>query len=184
MLRWLTPFVPGCVWLQEYEGVKWRRTPGGQPIRLLCLGCHHRKWPQDNRFRRVGVTPRFGKGCMCLGVLSSRVWLVSYEGRLCCEYGRTGAAKISFLGQRSPRHLCRQWKVTRWWGPTGLGFTSRLSRRRLGLDSFKWKLGMCCAVLYMLMSGGGLRQGGQQERAGYEWPTQGISIEWNNLPCY
>ena len=114
------PFVPGCVWLQEYEGVKWRRTPGGQPIWLLCLECHHKKWPQDNRFRRVGVTPRFGKGRMCLGVLSSRVWLVSYEGRLCCEYGRTGAAKIAFLGQRSPRHLCRQWKVTRRWGRRGL----------------------------------------------------------------
>lgn len=58
------PFVSGCVCSQEYEGVKWRRGPGGHAIWLLCLECHHQKWPQDNRFRRVGVTHRIGKGFM------------------------------------------------------------------------------------------------------------------------
>ena len=60
------PWLGGCICFghvpartQEYYGLKWRVTPGGQALWLYCLECHQQRWPQD---RGLSVWAAFVNG--------------------------------------------------------------------------------------------------------------------------
>ncbi|CAL1159586.1 unnamed protein product, partial [Cladocopium goreaui] len=42
----------------EYQGTKWRGTPGGQALWLYCLECHQQRWPQDVRNKNRWCKPK------------------------------------------------------------------------------------------------------------------------------
>ena len=74
------PFVSGWVCSQEYEGGKWRRTPGGHAIWLLCLECHHQKWQHLN-FQKVVRTLRcYQIHSLKINKSNTELWLLGLPG--------------------------------------------------------------------------------------------------------
>ena len=58
---------------QEYQGTKWRFTPGGQALWLYCLECHRERWPQD---RGLSMWAAFvnGGGIDCVSMSEVSIW--------------------------------------------------------------------------------------------------------------
>ena len=108
---------------QEYQGTKWRFTPGGQALGLYCLECHQKRWPQD---RGSSMWAAFvnGGGIDCVSMNEVSIWN-TYErlfvkiilndsrplslnwGSGCCallvDAARMGGLRTGFASQRAPR---------------------------------------------------------------------------------
>ena len=123
---------------------------------------------QDNRFRRVGVTHRIGKGfmmCMCFRMCYAFVQGLSQlrdVADVMCLW-QDGRSKNRFSRPKEPIASPPPVKSDKVMRADGAWFylTSEPPEAGTWIASNRNRLCAVMPVLYMLMSGGGLRQGGQ-----------------------